>query len=87
MPQRQHELAHARLVGVAQQGHRQATPLDLEQRQVHALVEPHQPAIEAPAVGQTDLDAVGVAHHVGVRHQVAVLPDDEARARAASLLG
>ena len=38
-------------VRVAEQGDRQPAGLDLQQGQVHPLVEPHQPAVEAAAVG------------------------------------
>ena len=61
--------------------------LDLDQRQVHALVLPDEPALEAAAVGQLDLDALGVGDDVLVGDEVAVLADEEARARAAPLVG
>jgi len=71
---------------LAELGDRHALGLDLQQRQVHPLVQADQPGVEAPPVAESYLDALGVAHDVGIGHQVAVFTDDEARSGAASLV-
>ena len=78
MAEGEDELAHAQPIGVAQHRHRQPRRLDLDQGQIHALVMPDEARLEAAAVGELDLDALGIGHDVGIGDKVAVLSDDEA---------
>ena len=84
MAQRQHQLADAEAVRIPEVGDRQARRLDLDQGQVHPVVLADEASFEAAAVGELHLDALGIAHDVGIRHQIAVLPDEEARSRGAA---
>ena len=61
--------------------------VDLHQGQVHAIVEADHAAGEAAAVGELDLDALGLFHHMRIGHEIAVLANDEARARGPALVG
>jgi hypothetical protein len=81
-PQRQHQLADAEAVRIPEVGDWQARCLDLDQGQVHPVVQADEASFEAAAVGELHLDALGIAHDVSIRHQIAILTDEEARPEA-----
>src|SRR5690606_33070655 len=56
--------------------------VDLEHRQVEALVSPLHLCLELPIVDETHQYAVGVLDHVSIRHHVPARIDDEARAES-----
>ena len=58
--------------------HRQAVRLDLEQRDIGALVGADDPGLEFPLVGQADGHLVSPVDDMGVGQNVTVAVDDEA---------
>ena len=67
-------------VGVAEHHRRQVGPVeDPEQGQVGVRIAPHQLGVEDPPVRETDLDPLGVLHHVVVAHHVALGTEQESR--------
>src|SRR5262245_51670004 len=73
-----HCLADPEGPGVAEREGRQPHPIDLEQSQLAEAIAPDQRSPEAPPVGQSDLDVLGVLDDVEVRQDVAAWIDDEA---------
>ena len=80
---REHDVADADLVGVAERQRLQVGAVDLQHRQVARLVGADDLRLEGAAVGQFDADLLGAVDHVVVGEDVAVRPDDDAGAEAA----
>ena len=74
------------MVDVADLHRRQAGGLDLDHRDVGALVGADDLRLELALVGQRDQHLVGALDHVGIGHHEAVGRQDEAGADAARLL-
>ena len=77
-----HGLAHLEAVGVAERKRGQVAPLDLQQRDVGARVEPDDLRLVLAMVAQPYHDLVGVGDDVDVGDDVAVWRSDHARAEA-----
>ena len=78
----QHPLADPRGVAVAQRRGSEVVGVDLEHGQVGARIGADDLGLELTPVEQPDRHLVGAVHDVVVGQDVAVLGDDEARARA-----
>ena len=87
MAKRQHELADAHAVGVAQRQHGQPARVDADEGEVHAAVEPDRAPVETAAVGQAHLDPLGLLDDMGVGDDETAGLDDEAGAGGAARLG
>jgi hypothetical protein len=78
--QREHELADADAVGVREAQRRQVLDaIDLDQREIHAIVTSNHLAAEPAPVREPHLDPVGCFHDVGVGDDQSLGRDDEAR--------
>jgi hypothetical protein len=66
---------------------RQIRCVDLHDRDVSTIVDADQLGLEFALVGERDVDVVGVVHHVGVGHDIAILRQDETGPYTAALLG
>jgi hypothetical protein len=82
---RHHPLAHLELVGIAEAHDRQIPRLDLEQRDIGALVAADDPGLELAAVRQAHRHGVGPVDHVVIGQDVAVGRDQEARTHGLAL--
>ena len=80
---RQHDVADAHGVGVAERQRLQVGAIDLHDRQIARLIRADHLGLEAAAVGQLDVHLLGAVDDVVVGQDVAVGPDDDAGAQAA----
>ena len=80
-------LAHLQSIAVADWNHGQILCLDLQKRHIGCRVSAHNLGIERAVVIERNLKTLGIAYHMVVGHDIAILADDDSRTKAYLLLG
>ena len=76
-PDRQDPFTDLEIGGASEAHHREVLGVDLEHREVAALVTADDLGDEYAPIAQTHVDLVGILDHVKVRNDIAVVGDDD----------
>jgi hypothetical protein len=75
-------LAYTHGVAIAHLHDRQISCVDLNDSDIGLFIDAHNPGRKIAAISQSHLDFIGAFHHVNVREDITIRPDDEAGAFA-----